>query len=76
MLSHEELMIVLEAATAGWHGAKAQEIMLGLASLPDPRAAADWAYDIEAWAFYHARLAGRAANRVMNLFEDGRVTLV
>jgi len=69
MLSHEELMIVLEAATAGWHGAKARDEMLGLVRVHDQDGR-------EAWAFYHARLAGRAANRVMNLFEDGRVTLV
>jgi len=69
MLSHEELMIVLEAATAGWHGAKTQEFVCGLTPFHDPR-------DTEALAYYHARLAGRAANHVMNLFEDGRVTLV
>jgi len=69
MLSHEELLIVLEAATAGWHGAKAQEIMCELMPFPTP-------HEAEAWAVYHARLAGRAANRVLNLFEDGRVALM
>jgi len=67
-MTHAELLLLTEAATAGWHGARTQQGIY-FASLVAERRQDKW----ERWAneaASHARLAARAAMRAINAVEE------
>jgi len=66
-MTHGELLLLTEAASAGWHGAKAREAML-TTSYTSYDSATDW--EPEERAVYHARLAARAALRAIDAVEE------
>lgn len=68
-MTHNELMLLHEAATAGWYGARAREAMLGLVHSQN-------SFDSEDWATYYARMAARAALRAINALEDDSIYLL
>ena len=67
LLTHNELVFVHEAATAGYHGALAR-LNMSACFQENLDVSADRAY-------YHARMAGRAALRVIYALIDGEVRL-
>jgi len=67
LITHDELVFLHETATAGYHGALARVNMY--ACLQEK-------LDVSAdRAYYHARLAARAALRVMHALIEGEVRL-
>ena len=61
-MTHDKLILLHEAATAGWHGAKARDAMLGLSD--------NHAEEAVHWAAYHARMAASAARRAIAAAEE------
>lgn len=68
-MTHNELILLHEAATAGWHGAKATEGMLWWGGSQPSTQRWQSIADI----YSHARLAARAALRAINALEEGTV---
>lgn len=65
-MTHGERLLLIEAANAGWHGAKAREVMAWIDH--SAQGSADVAY-------YHARMAARAALRAINAIEDDEIAV-
>jgi len=67
LITHDELVFLQEAATAGYHGALTR-LNIYACFQENLDVSADRAY-------YHARMAGRAALRVMDALIDGEVRI-